>query len=104
MAGVERCKHAHEKSPVENRASSTVVAHTDGTVFTLDGDSVVAIDPSTGVPKFSIQMEHSTSVSNAGTGSASSSDSLPTILSGLMIAGDGYAYVVYQYSTSSSQG
>ena len=33
----------------------TSVVHTDGTIFALDGDSVVGIDPATGLQKFSVQ-------------------------------------------------
>lgn len=77
------------------------VVHTDGTIFAVDGDSVVAIDPTTGLPKFSATMEHSTSVqSGCGT---SNSDTLPTIGSNLIIAGDGYAYAVYSYTVQSVQ-
>ena len=38
----------------------TSVAHTDGTIIALDGDSVVGIDPATGLQKFSVQLDHST--------------------------------------------
>jgi hypothetical protein len=68
------------------------VVHADGTIFTIDGDSVVGIDPTTGQPKFSVQMDHSTSTSNGV-----SSDS-PPMVGNLIVAGDGNAYVAYQYS------
>jgi hypothetical protein len=78
-----------------------VVAHTDGTVFTVDGDSVVGIDPTTGTPQFKAKMEHSTSVQSNQDCSLRTVDGLPTIHSNLMIAGDGYAYVLYTYGTDS---
>jgi hypothetical protein len=85
---------------------STVV-HTDGTIFTIDVDSVVGVDPSTGLQKFKIPMTHSTGTTTFANGTPvgpcqdSSYDQLPTTGT-LMIAGDGYAYVVYQYSKLSS--
>ena len=33
----------------------TRVAHADGAIIALDGDSVVGIDPATGLQKFSVQ-------------------------------------------------
>jgi hypothetical protein len=69
------------------------VVHTDGTVFIVDGDTVVGVDPLTGTQTFSIPMTHSTS-------NGSQSQAPPTTGS-LMIAGDGYAYIVYQYAVSS---
>ena len=69
--------------------------HTDGTIFAIDGDSVVAIDPTTGNKKFSRQMEHSTCQAS------SAYDILPSINSNLMIAGDGYAYLLYSYTLGS---
>jgi hypothetical protein len=79
------------------------VVHTDGTIFTLDGDMVVGIDPTTGSPKFSIKMEDNVSdllpfcefqVDNRFI-------SPPTVHQ-MMIAGDGYAYVAYSYRNSLS--
>jgi uncharacterized protein YjdB len=94
---------------------STPVVHTDGTIFTLDYGynstsptiSVVGIDPTTGSQKFSVPLdqgkwsnsssitgrcEDNYSVTKSGTGPP------PSVLSGnLIIAGDGYAYVAYEY-------
>jgi len=68
--------------------------HTDGTLFVIDGDAaVVGLDPLTGAPKFSIPMTQSTS--NGSPAQA------PNIRRSLMIAGDGYAYLVYQYQVFS---
>ncbi len=79
-----------------------VVAHTDGTIFTIDGDSVVAIDPTTGTPKFKAKMEHSTYVHYTDSQCDTTSvDQLPQIHSNLIIAGDGYAYVLYSYGIDS---
>jgi hypothetical protein len=84
-------------------SSPSFVVHTDGTIFTIDGDSVVAIDPASGSQKFSAKMEHSTGVVS-GCPSIPSFEALPEIDSNPMIAGDGYVYVVYNYGTSSDQG
>jgi hypothetical protein len=78
-----------------------VVPHTDGTIFTIDGDSVIGIDPTTGIPKFQAKMEHSTSVQAGPQCDTASVDQLPTIKSSLIIAGDGYAYVLYTYGIDS---
>ena len=68
--------------------------HTDGTIFTVDGHSLLGVDPQTGVPKFEITMEDSNyhqlpfcefPVDNQGV-------TPPTVYQ-LMIAGDGNAYV-----------
>jgi hypothetical protein len=39
---------------------STPVVHTNGTIFTVDGSSVVGINPTTGLPNFSVAMQNST--------------------------------------------
>ncbi len=106
-----------------NRNLSTPVVHTDGTIFTVDTTyhydynvganvgtvSVIGIDPTTGGQKFSVPLDQSTyhsqysytgSCNGAGqqpSGSTDEPDELPSILAGPMIAGDGYAYVVYRY-------
>jgi hypothetical protein len=96
-------------TPSPNGAPS-IVPHTDGTIFLIDGDSVVGINPADANPKFTIHLERSTldvtniySSSNVYCASfqdssfSSHSDEPPT-LGNLIIAGDGYAYVTYQYS------
>jgi hypothetical protein len=98
---------------------SIPVVHTDGTIFAVDGgDTLVAINPLTGQPNFSVHLEDSTSSfsetieegggfcqsSNFPPGGAGApSTSLPTVGS-LIIAGDGYAYVPYLYYTSQGSG
>jgi hypothetical protein len=69
---------------------ATPVVHTDGTIFTIDGSSVVGINPTTGGPNFSVAMQNS-SFNGVSQGS-------PSSIGNLIIAGDGYAYVPYQYS------
>ena len=85
------------------------VVHTDGTIFTVDGNSIVGIDPLTGQSKFSpVPMPsgstnyiygppvefcydsplHARAMNISGNSSSASS-------SPLMIAGDGYMYVSY---------
>jgi hypothetical protein len=79
--------------------------HTDGTVFVADADKFLALDPSTGGTKFSFLLPHSTGTVS-GTfcegGSPSTSD-LPPRLINLSIAGDGYAYLMYEYGSSTVQ-
>jgi hypothetical protein len=81
-----------------------LVVHTDGTIFTLDGDSVVGIDPKTGNAKFTIPMEHSitdqTLACDLPSPTLVHSDHPPTI-GNLIVAGNEYAYVAYKYLTSS---
>jgi N-acetylneuraminic acid mutarotase len=91
---------------------TTPVPHTDGTIFTVDGDQLVGINPLTGQPRFSVQMNDSTSsvigISSGefcygsplpqGSGGLSPGSSFPHV-GPLMIAGDGYAYVPYSFGT-----
>ena len=73
---------------------------TDGTIFTVDGDALVAINPQTGEPIATVHLEHSTqNISYSGCEEVefSSGDGPPTIGS-LMVAGDGYAYLPYVYT------
>src|SRR5208283_2772916 len=68
---------------------STPVIHTDGTIFVLEDDAVVGINPQTGNRKFRIRMDNSMIDQQA----------YPPSVGNLMIAGDGYAYVPYSYIT-----
>jgi hypothetical protein len=81
-----------------------------GTIYTIDGDTLVGINPSNG-QTFSVAMEDSSSTQSgsctdfctsplppSGAGSTTTT-TLPAIGS-LMIAGDGYAYVPYAYTIS----
>jgi IPT/TIG domain/Bacterial Ig-like domain (group 2)/Galactose oxidase, central domain len=71
------------------------VVHTDGTIFTIDGSSVVGINPTTGMPNVNVSMNTST-LNSAPTYNPPS----PDWIGNLIVAGDGYAYVPYQYSQS----
>jgi hypothetical protein len=75
------------------------LVHTDGTILTVDGDTVVGIDPATGTPKFTIHLEDSVSSGNGNCGEYTpyESSSPPEVGQGI-IAGDGYAYFPYWYS------
>jgi len=76
-----------------------VLVHTDGTVFTVDGDTVVGIDPITGRPKFNIQLEDSINSSNGNCGEFTPSEfSGPPSFGQPIIAGDGFAYFPYTYT------
>lgn len=75
---------------------ASIAVHTDGTVFVLDDSDtqspkVVGIDSITGARKFSVAVDVKAPEGNvAGT----------AFVGGVIIAGDGYAYVPYQYRTS----
>ena len=77
--------------------------HTDGTIFTVDGHSLLGIDPQTGVPKFGITMEDSNyhQLPYCEFPVDNQTVSPPTVYQ-LMIAGDGNAYVAYSYSNQTS--
>lgn len=101
----------------------SVVVHTDGTIFAIDGSnysqgatgtlSLVAIDPTTGAQKFSVALDQSTSSSNYSntsncgillsalpmdtSTSTWTTSTPPQVLGGPIIAGDGYAYLAYAY-------
>jgi hypothetical protein len=82
-----------------NGSVPPVLVHTDGTVLTVDGDTVVGIDPITGRPKFNIQMEDSISSSNGNCGEFTPSEfSSPPDFGAPIIAGDGFAYFPYTYT------
>jgi hypothetical protein len=105
---------------------SLLAVHTDGTIFALDTNnplnnllpgttSVIGIDPKTGTQKFSVPLDQSTSsstynwavtVTGSACGGSSSSYEVwnaPMFLSAT-IAGDGYAYVAYEYQNETSVG
>jgi hypothetical protein len=85
-----------------NPGQHPIALHTDGTVFTTDGDSVVGIDPSTGIKKFSVALEHSTNDSaNLELCSVPASQPHvegPPSFGPMAVAGDGFLYVAYQYT------
>lgn len=97
----------------------TPVVHTDGTIFTIDTNasaktvSVIGINPTTGAQLFSVPLDQSTSTCSvsgdgyteyycAGVGVPNGSfSSQPPVLPGPpVIAGDGFFYVPYEYTTS----
>ena len=81
---------------------SLVAVSTDGTVYTVDGDKLIAVDPTTGSVKFSSSMEDSTySYGPSCEGGSNHNVSFPAIYQ-LMIAGDGNAYLAYSYSNTVS--
>ena len=93
--------HQTSQYTYANPGNSPVYFGTDGTIFTIDGDSVVGVDPATGTAKFSVRMQHGgdsysyTCESN----SAGSGDEPPGVQASTL-AGDGYFYVFYQYMSS----
>jgi hypothetical protein len=94
------------QNKIETQMTSTVDEprrtriFTDGTVIAVDGDTVIGIDPQTRASKFSIQLEHSTSTGPSGhcIGDNTNTDQFPA-LGSFIVGGDGYAYLVYQYSS-----
>ena len=105
-------------SPAYTSASGTLttpLVHTDGTIFTVDGNSVVAINPRTGQPNFTTPIPTSTYNYNYGspvefcydsplrpTAMMPSQNSTLTNPSGMIIAGDGYLYLTYSYTDSTT--
>jgi hypothetical protein len=93
-----------------NPGRHPIALHTDGMIFSIDGDSVIGIDPQTGIAKFSIALEHSTNdYADPGYQEICQvppilhSDS-PPVFGSIAIAGDGYLYVPYFYTNDSSTG
>jgi IPT/TIG domain len=84
--------------------SNRVYFGTDGTIFTIDGGSVVGIDPATGATKFSVAMRQGSysSTHTCEYQSTSNGNSLPSV-GASTLAGDGYLYVSYEYVNSSDQ-
>jgi hypothetical protein len=83
--------------------ANTVSFGTDGTMFTIDGGSVVGIDGATGATKFSIPMTNSYSSRTLTCESQyTSAGSSPPSVGSSILAGDGYFYVSYQYTNSFS--
>ena len=78
-----------------------VLVHPDSTVFTVDGDMVVLIDPSTGKPKFQYQLEDSVDSINGNCGEFPRSESsFQPVVGEPIIAGDGFTYIPYVYTRS----
>ncbi len=80
---------------------SPVLVHTDGTVFTIDNNSVVGIDPLKGTPKFNIPLEQSVQFSDGHCGEWTPFQTYSSpVVGSPIIAGDGYAYFPYAYTMS----
>jgi hypothetical protein len=72
--------------------------HTDGTIFTVDNNSIVGLDSSTGQVKFSIALEQGTYFNDGDCGEFSPiSETTGATLGQPIIAGDGNAYYPYYY-------
>jgi IPT/TIG domain-containing protein/beta-propeller repeat-containing protein len=79
-----------------------VAVHTDGTIFVVDGSSVVGLDPVNGSQKFNVPLDYSSSsVTSTCPSENRYTSSQPPTVGSLIIAGDGYLYFPYQYSDSS---
>jgi len=98
-------------SPAFDQTPPTVL-HTSAVIFTLDGGTVVGIDPASGSPKFQVQAEQSTLVTSGtncvqGDGTLLNPNFIKSInssftgpaswLSAPIVAGDGNLYVAYSY-------
>ena len=92
---------------------SPPVMHTDGTVFAVytsisaNNAFLVGVEPTTGQENFRVPMDQSANVSSCSgdicTGFNYNEVSPPTVLAAPIVAGDGYAYVPYEYVTNSIQ-
>ncbi len=73
--------------------------HTDGTIITVDGDSIIGINPTTGQSKFQIDLEHGmgSDSGNCGEFPPTSGPNHPVVSSQAIIAGDGFAYFAYSW-------
>ena len=76
--------------------------HTDGTIFTVDDDSIVGVNPVTHEP-FTISLEKGSSFDggNCGEFPPISGSTSPVVSSQAIIAGDGFAYFAYYWANSS---
>ena len=79
-----------------------VAVHTDGTVFAVDGDMLVGIDPLTGSAKFGVHLTDSTGFETpfCECPQCGGSSVNPPAVRGLSIAGDGNAYITYSYTNA----
>jgi hypothetical protein len=84
--------------------SGPVAVHTDGTIFATQGSqdsgpSVIGIDPATGTLKFSVPLAVLPIHNPIDSGLDCSSGTVfgPVEVTGMIVAGDGYAYVGYGY-------
>jgi hypothetical protein len=94
MTGQPDSQYTYAGAPQSN-----VAIHTNGTIFTVDGSSLVGINPATGTPIFTIPLDQSTSdQSNACYSEPDTLSSSPPQARQLIIAGDGNAYLLYQYT------
>ncbi len=101
---------------VSGSSLPTPVLHTDGTIFTVDGATVVGINPLTGQPNVSVQIDQSTFADTTlgqleacydsplprQNGSNTNSSNEPPKIGSLIIAGDGYAYIPYVFENENS--
>lgn len=105
LTGQPRSSYA---PPTGTNLGGTMAVHTDGTIFALQSSnpnsygqyttmSVIGIDPSTGTQKFSVplQTDNPPNSSNPWDGHLDTS---------LIVAGDGYAYVAYDYGVVNPDG
>jgi hypothetical protein len=63
----------------------------------VDNASLVGIDPATGSAKFTIPLEHATGSFADGCDGINTQYDNPPNLGQLIVAGDGYAYLTYEY-------
>lgn len=82
-----------------NNGASPVLVHTDGTIFTVDNNAIVGINPTTGQPKFTpIPLQQTVTSGNGNCGEYTPYESSwPATVGQPIIAGDGYAYFPYVY-------
>ena len=75
----------------------SIAVHTDGTIFSVEQDSVAGIDPVTGTAKFRIPVKHSNLTQYVDNQIINQQNYPSTWASNIIVAGDGFAYVSYEY-------
>jgi hypothetical protein len=91
---------ANQPYPYISPNSPPILVHTDGTIFTVDNNAIVGINPSTGQQSFTpVPLEMSVNSANGECGEYTPyQNSGPATVGQPIIAGDGYAYFPYVYT------
>ena len=81
-----------------HQGKHAVAVHPDGTIFAVDGDSIVGLDGQTGAVKFSVPIEDSSySSSSQCAPQNNGSGTYFPFVGPTIIAGDGYFYMPYEF-------
>jgi hypothetical protein len=86
-------------------STNQIAIATDGTLFAVDGDRILGIDSVTGSQKFSVSMHSGQYYESSAWEDCSihvdQHTNYPNVLK-ILVAGDGYAYILYDYRNYSS--